>query len=102
MVRLAERQGILKGDLNLLQEEALQWIMMNEMENIAILEKERMKYTILAGNTHLWQELYGEEQEDDGEVEWIVPKSAEEFAQIENILAGLEEQNQGGEEFNDT
>ena len=95
MIRLADRKGILKGNLHFLQEEALQWLMLDEVEQEVNLEKERMKYTILAGNPHLWKELYSEDEEPNSEdIEWIVPKSIEE---IEQIMKILDSQQIGGE-----
>lgn len=100
MVRLADRRKLFEGDISPLQEEALQWLMLNESEESVQAERERMKYTILAGNVHLWKELYGEddEQEDDGEVEWITPSSLEDMEKINDILAQLEAAT-GGEDF---
>lgn len=87
LIRLANRKGYLVGDLNPLQEEALQWLIVDELAQESELERERMKYTILAGNTQLWMHLYGNEaEEEDGEIEWIVPESAEEVEQLERIL----------------
>ena len=67
--------------------------MVDEIERDADLERERMKYTSLAGNTRLWQELFGKELEEnevpDEEVEWITPSSIEEMEQIQHILSGI-------------
>lgn len=98
MIRLADRKGALTGALSPLQEEALQWLIINEMEENVSIERERMKYTILAGNLHLWRELYGEEEEvDEGEIEWVTPQSAEEIEGILQVLQKLEAQNTGSE-----
>jgi hypothetical protein len=96
LIRLADRRGFLKGELNTLQEEALRWKLVEESEESYELEKERMKYTILAGNIHLWQELYKED--DDADVEWITPRSAEDLELVMKILDGV---NEGREEFSD-
>lgn len=50
-----------------------------------MIEEERMKYTMLAGNPHLWQALYGEQQE--GNIEWIKPETAEDLERIINIVS---------------
>jgi len=46
-----------------------------------------MKYTIFTANPQMWEVLYGEEEEE--EIEWFTPKSAEDIEDIENILADL-------------
>lgn len=74
--------------------------MIDDIERQSETEKERMKYTILAGNPQLWQTLYGaDEQEDEKDVEWITPKSAEDVDDMLNILK-LAEQH-GSESFNE-
>ena len=99
LIRLADRRGILKGSLNSLQDEALQSLIIDEIETESDLERERMKYTILAGNLHLWRELYGDEEEDSDEprneeVDWFTPESAEDIENIERIISGV-----GAEDF---
>ena len=96
-VRLADKKGLLQGDVNLLQESALQWRMTDEIDQEVMLEKERMKYTILAANPHLYKQLYEEtdtDEIDDEDVEWIIPESLDE---IEKIMEILERQQQGSE-----
>lgn len=70
--------------------------MTEEIADQVALEKERMKYTVLAGNIHLWQQLYGNEDEEipDEEIEWIRPESAED---IEAMLSVLEATQRGSE-----
>lgn len=92
LVRLADRRGLFNGSINTIQQEALYWLMLNEHEQRNLLEQERMKYTILAGNAPLWQKLYAEENEDepkDSEIEWITPQSIDEAEQIEDFLRRL-------------
>jgi hypothetical protein len=89
-VRLADRKGFLKGHLNTLQDEALQSLMIDEAKEEASIEENRMKYTILAGNVQLYQQLYPAEEQDDGEIEWIIPQSSEEIEMIEEILSGIQ------------
>jgi hypothetical protein len=80
----------------MLQEEALRWLLVDETEQEYELEKERMKYTILAGNIHLWKELYKEE--DDSDIQWITPRSAEEIEDVLKIVSSLQF---GSEDFPD-
>lgn len=86
LIRLADRKGFLKGHLNTLQHEALQWLMIEESTELFDIERERMKYTILAANPSLFDSLYGEEKVE-ANVEWITPRTAEEFARVEEFLA---------------
>lgn len=87
LIRLADRKGLLKGKLNLLQEEALQWLMIRENEERISIERERMKYTILAGNPQLWKVLYEDEEDERfGEIEWTTPQSYEEVEELERII----------------
>jgi hypothetical protein len=96
-IRLADKKGLLKGHLNILQDEALQWLMIDEVIYNTERERERMKYTILAGNIQLYQELYpDQDKEDEEEIDWITPQSAEEIEQIEKILSQVQS---GGEDF---
>jgi hypothetical protein len=71
--------------------------MVDEMEQEINLERERMKYTILAGNMHLYDQLYKEDDDlpADEEIEWFTPKSAEDVEQILTILQEQEGQETG-------
>lgn len=95
LIRLADRKGLLKGHLNAVQEEALQWLMVDEAETTYNAERERMKYTILAGNVNLWKYLFEDEENredyevDDEEVEWITPSSHEDIEAMDAILRGI-------------
>jgi hypothetical protein len=71
----------LKGDLNILQDLALQHLMADENDEAMDTEAERMKYTILAGNIELYKEIFSDE-EDEENIEWITPKSAEDIEAI--------------------
>lgn len=99
-IRLAEKRGLLSGQINLLQEEALAWLLIDDAELDARKERERMKYTILAANPHMYKALYEDEDEDgdiprDQDIEWITPKSVEELQEVQSLLSGI-----GNEEFN--
>jgi len=51
-----------------------------------------MKYTILSGNTPLYQALYenkGIEDEIDGDIDWVTPTSLEEMDRFAEELEGL-------------
>lgn len=71
----------MKGDLNILQDLALQHLMADENEEVVDMETQRMKYTVLAGNIELYKEIFSDE-EDEEDIEWITPKSAEDIEAI--------------------
>jgi hypothetical protein len=99
LIRLADRKDSLKGDLNILQERALVWLMQEEFELQAEIERERLKYTLLAGNPELYSRLYEEddsEELDDSEVEWLVPESAEEVHEIIDFLQSTQVEREKG------
>lgn len=101
-IRLAHKKGLLQGSLNMVQEEALQWIMVDEIRQAVELERERMKYTILGGNIDLYRALWPDEEENESEVppdeaiEWITPQTGEE---IEKIIQLLEAGDRASESF---
>jgi hypothetical protein len=83
----------------MLQELALVWLLDNELMQGAEMEHERMKYTLLASNPQLYDQLYKEEDPeeiDDSEVEWMVPESAEEIDDIIATLEQIQTQNEQG------
>jgi hypothetical protein len=98
-VRLAEKRGLFKGSLNLLQEEALAWVLIDDAEIAVTVERERMKYTMLAANPQLYKILYNEDEDDDvprdEDVDWFTPESFEDIDAIEKLLAGVDQE--GGE-----
>ena len=99
LIRLADRKEILRGDLNALQERALAWLLNEDFEISTNIEKERMKYTLLAANPEMYERLYKEEDEDeidDSEVEWLVPESAEEVQDIIHFLQETQTQRESG------
>ena len=98
LIRLADRKDLLKGDLNILQERAIAWLMQEDFEIQTETEKERMKYTLLAGNPELYERLYKEPEDeiDDSEVEWLVPESAEEVQDIINFLQQTQTERESG------
>jgi hypothetical protein len=55
--------------------------MADENDEAMDTEAERMKYTILAGNIELYKEIFSDE-EDEENIEWITPKSAEDIEAI--------------------
>lgn len=98
LIRLADRKGILKGDLNSLQERSLLWLLGEDFNLEAELERERMKYTLLAGNQDLYHQLYeqDEDQIDDSDVEWLVPESVDEVEEILDFLQQTQSQREAG------
>ena len=62
------------------------------------LERERMKYTLLAGNPQLYDQLYSDEEAevDESEIEWIVPESVEEVEDILGLLQQTQKQSESG------
>jgi hypothetical protein len=55
--------------------------MADENEEVVDMETQRMKYTVLAGNIELYKEIFSDE-EDEEDIEWITPKSAEDIEAI--------------------
>lgn len=99
LIRLADRKEILRGDLNSLQDRALMWLLGEDFNISTELEKERMKYTLLAGNPQLYDQLYQERDEevpDDSDVEWLVPESVDEVEDILNFLQQTQTQREAG------
>lgn len=87
MIRLAERQGLLKGDLNTLQLRALQWLIIDEMRAERELEEARAKVIVLAGNPQLYEHLWPETQDEN--IQWVTPQSVEEVEDIVGYLESL-------------
>lgn len=83
-VKLAQEQGLLKGDLNILQDSALQSLLLEEGENKSNLEEERVKFMILANNPELYKALFLDRESEEENIEWLGPHSAED---VEDILA---------------
>lgn len=78
----------MKGDLNTLQHEALQWLLIDEAENEADLFETQMKFIVLAGMnpqlyTHIWP------NEEEGKIEWLRPQSEEELEDILRLLESV-------------
>ena len=78
-IRLADRRGILKGELNPLQNYALQIALLEEDKVTFEAEENRMRYTLLASNPELYKKIFRDPvvEEDEVGVEWITPESAE-------------------------
>jgi hypothetical protein len=51
------------GDLNSVQQFCLNWALIDEREEIASLEEERMKYTILAGQPEIYRKIFAEKDQ---------------------------------------
>lgn len=99
LIRLADRKGLLKGDLNSLQERAMVWLLNEDFHISTELERERMKYTLLAGNPELYERLYQEPDEDeidDSDVEWMVPESVEDIQEIMSVLEQTQIERESG------
>ena len=94
MIRLYERQDIFKGDLNNIQQVALQWLMNEQISEQVEIEKIHAQITALSGNPHtnpqLVKQLFiDEQQEEEENVEWLTPQSEEELQQILQDFGGL-------------
>lgn len=95
LLRLLERQGLFKGDINHLQRFALQEIIKNEYRDRQKLETERIKMQAAIAHPHAAKKIFAE-SEDEGfdvpEIEEFDPDSPG-FSQqsIETMLAALEE-----------
>jgi hypothetical protein len=84
-----DRQGLLKGDLNVLQRTGLIWLMGQEIKEQAELERIRMETNALASNQHTSTEFLKQifkerEEEAPQEEEWITPTSAEDLEDLLN------------------
>ena len=55
---------------------------MDETEEAGELELERMKYTVLAGNIELYKNLFPDKDEEEEEIQWVRPESAEDIEAI--------------------
>ena len=90
---LAKESDLFKGDLNTIQHIALHNTLLKEKEDVMSLEEEKMKYTILAGNTTLYKALYEEKDIEDDfsdeQVEWISPSSPEELEDFVKMIQGI-------------
>jgi hypothetical protein len=84
LIRLADRRGLLKGDLNALQLEALQWLVIDEQESEAEIFETNLRFLVLSNNPQLYQHIWPDE--DEG-VEWRTPQSEEE---IEALISEIE------------
>lgn len=96
-VKVLERQGKLKGDLNWTQRASLMWIMGREIEDDVKLERMRAESFALASNQQtspkyiehlmsLHEDKDNDPIEGDYEVKWQTPTSIEE---VRDVLANL-------------
>lgn len=102
-LRILDRQGLLKGDLNELQRSGLTWLMQREIEDKISLERIRTENMAIAANPtanpkfleHLRNQreekenpetLEGELSQEGMDVEWLTPTSVNE---IEDVLSNL-------------
>lgn len=72
--------------MNILQQEALQWLLIDEAENEAELFETNLRFMVLANNPQLYKAVWPDDTDQD--VEWLTPQSQEE---IDAILEQLEE-----------
>lgn len=99
LIRLADRKEFLRGDLNALQDRALAWLLGEDFNIQNELERERMKYTLLAGNPQLYDQLYQQDDDEapaDSDVEWMVPESVDEVEDVLNFLQQTQTQRESG------
>jgi hypothetical protein len=93
ILTLAKESDLFKGDLNTIQHIALHNTLLKEKEDAMEFEKERMKYTILAGNSTLYKALYEDKDIEDDfseeQVEWISPSSPEEADNFVKMIQGI-------------
>lgn len=87
LIRLADRRGIFKGDLDPLQNEALQWLLIDEAQAEADKYDTQLRFTVLSGmNPQLYKTIW--KDDDNQEAEWITPRSQEEIDILESLLQG--------------
>ena len=87
-LRILFKQGRFTGDLNPVQQYCLSWALVDEREDAADLEQERMKYTILANNPDLYKAVYEPDQRLAlTEEEWTSMEEAEMPVELETALA---------------
>lgn len=99
-LRVLDRQGILKGDLNVTQRLGLMWLMNQEIKEDVAIERVRLENYALASNPntsqvyleHLFEkrnednEMEADLQNEGIDVEWQTPKSPEEVSDVLDAL----------------
>lgn len=99
-LKVLDRQGMLKGDLNWIQRDGLTYLMNTEIEDEIAFEKVRMENTAIASNPQTGQaylqhilsnteqedELEAELREEGFEVDWHTPIDPSE---VEDVLRNL-------------
>lgn len=90
-LKILDRQGYFKGDLNYLQRASLIHLMETETEERIELERGRMDNNAIAANPvtnaeYLKQRMQEISKEEAEEIEWLTPENADE---IEKTLAHL-------------
>jgi hypothetical protein len=89
-VRLADRRKAFEGDLNILQHEALQWLVIEEADNESNKFDALARFIVLSGmNPQMYKEIWPENQ-DEEKIEWITPSSIEEAEDLEKLFADLD------------
>jgi hypothetical protein len=91
LLKMTERQGLLKGDLNFVQRIGLQWLMELDIKERDDIERLRIETTALASNPATSGEFLKylfeqREQEEQEEIEWVTPHTPQE---MEMLLADL-------------
>jgi hypothetical protein len=92
-LRVQERQGRLKGDLNWIQRTGLMWIMGRDLDDDVAIERMRAESFALAANPttspkylehlmSLHDDSESEDELDDDEVEWLTPSSVDEVTDV--------------------
>lgn len=98
-LRVLDRQGMLKGDLNWIQRDGLAYLMKKEIDEDISLEKVRMENTAIASNPQTGQvylqHILNQEKEDELEIElqdegyevnWHTPTDPSE---VQDVLRNL-------------
>ena len=89
-IRLADKKGFLQGDLNVIQQEALQWLMIKDAKDEAEKFDTQLRFMVLSGmNPQLYKTVWPQER-DESEIQWVTPSSTDEARDLESLLAELD------------
>lgn len=90
MIRLAERQGLLRGlNINFLQQWALAWLIIEEKNEKARLRDSDQEYMLWLKNPLLWKEIYGNDAMPDDEKN-VATIYSDELGALDKFLHGLD------------